>query len=767
MSDPSKKLNEELQKARNQIEQAHQEWMAALDAVDDPIFLHDKKYRILRANRAYQRRAGIPFKEIIGRPYYEIFPKMDGPLPGCQHSIEKIIVEGSDEEIVLDGTVYRSRAFPVYDEQGKYLCSVHSFEDVTERMEMEASLKSTNALLHSVVENAPVRIFWKDAELRYIGCNATFAHDAGFSKPEELIGKDDYQMGWSEQADLYRADDRGVMDSGTPKIGYEEPQTTPDGRPIWLRTSKVPLRDEHGKIFGMLGMYEDITERKRAEEQIRISQITYEGIINSITETIYIQDEKGVFLNVSLAVEKMYGYPREYFVGRTPEFISAPGKNDLVEIAKYTHQAFNGQLQEFEFWGLRKDGTVFPKEISLVPGTYFGKKVVIAVARDITERKNAEEALRRANRALKLLSKCNMVLVHAEQEQEFLPEICRLTVETGGYLMAWVGFAENDIAKTVTPVAQSGYEEGYLDGVNVTWADTEWGQGPTGTAIRTGVTVINQDCLTNPKMAPWLESAIKRGYQSSIALPLICKKHVLGALTIYAADSGSFGKEEVALLEELANDLAYGIETLRTRAEHEQHATILRQSLEQSIQTIADTVEARDPYTAGHQRRVAELAAAIAREMDLPEEQVTGIHLAAIIHDLGKIHIPAEILSKPSRLNAIEYMLIKTHPQDGYDILKNVKFPWPIADIVLQHHERLDGSGYPQGLKGDAILFEARLLCVADVVEAMSSHRPYRPGLGIEAAIDEIMRGRGTHYDSQVVDACVALFREKKYVIPN
>ena len=392
MNDPAKELNEELQRAHKQIEQAHQEWMAALDAVDDPIFLHDKKYRILRANRAYQRCAGIPFKQIIGRPYYEIFPKMDGPLPGCQHSIEQKVVEGSEDEIALDGTVYRSRAFPVHDEQGEYLCSVHSLEDVTGRMEMEASLKSTNALLYSVVDNAPVRIFWKDAELRYLGCNAAFARDAGFSKPEELIGKDDYQMGWSEQAELYRADDRRVMDSGMPKIGYEEPQTAPDGRPVWLRTSKVPLRDAHGKVFGMLGIYEDITERKLAEEQIRISQITYEGIINSITEAIYIQDENGVFLNVSLAAEKLYGYPREYFVGRTPEFISAPGRNDLAEIAKYARQAFNGQPQEFEFWGLRKDGTVFPKEVSLVPGTYFGKKVVIAVARDITERKNAEDA---------------------------------------------------------------------------------------------------------------------------------------------------------------------------------------------------------------------------------------------------------------------------------------------------------------------------------------------------------------------------------------
>jgi putative nucleotidyltransferase with HDIG domain len=213
----------------------------------------------------------------------------------------------------------------------------------------------------------------------------------------------------------------------------------------------------------------------------------------------------------------------------------------------------------------------------------------------------------------------------------------------------------------------------------------------------------------------------------------------------------------------MANDLAYGVITLRTRTEHEQHATILRQGLEQSIQTIAGTVEARDPYTAGHQRRVSELATAIAREMGLPEEQVNGIHLAAIIHDVGKVHIPAEILSKPGKLNEIEFMLVKTHPQAGYDILKDVKFPWPIADIILQHHERLDGSGYPQGLKDGQILLESRIMAVADVVEAMSSHRPYRPALGVMAALSEIDRGRGSVYDPAVVDACLKVFVEKGF----
>lgn len=193
----------------------------------------------------------------------------------------------------------------------------------------------------------------------------------------------------------------------------------------------------------------------------------------------------------------------------------------------------------------------------------------------------------------------------------------------------------------------------------------------------------------------------------------------------------------------------------------------LKSSLLESIAALAATVEMRDPYTAGHQRRVAALAVAIARELQLPEEQIEGIHLAGVVHDVGKIQIPAELLSKPGRLTELEFSLIKQHSQAGYELLKTIAFPWPIAQIVRQHHERLDGSGYPEALKGEQILIDARIIGVADVVEAMSSHRPYRPGLGIEPAMEEIMRARGTLYDPQVVDACVRLFREKNYLIPN
>ena len=181
------------------------------------------------------------------------------------------------------------------------------------------------------------------------------------------------------------------------------------------------------------------------------------------------------------------------------------------------------------------------------------------------------------------------------------------------------------------------------------------------------------------------------------------------------------------------------------------------------MRAIAAIVEMRDPYTSGHQVRVADLAMSIARQMGLPEEQVHTIHLAGVVHDLGKIQIPAEILSKPGKITEIEFSLIKIHPQAGYDILKGIDFPWPIADMVLQHHERMDGSGYPQGLKDGDILIEARILAVADVVEAISAHRPYRPGLGMEVALAEITKNRVIFYDPQAVDACVALFREQGY----
>jgi putative nucleotidyltransferase with HDIG domain len=201
------------------------------------------------------------------------------------------------------------------------------------------------------------------------------------------------------------------------------------------------------------------------------------------------------------------------------------------------------------------------------------------------------------------------------------------------------------------------------------------------------------------------------------------------------------------------------------RAEDQLQSTLerLEKALEGTVRAMSLTIEMRDLYTAGHQRRVSSLAVAIAEELHLPQEKIEGLRLAGVIHDIGKIAMPAEILTKPTRLTKTEFQLMKDHPRIGYDILKNIQFPWPVAHIILQHHERMDGSGYPDGLLGDAILMEARILAVADVVEALSSHRPYRPALGMEKALEEIRRGRGVRYDMRVVDACMKLFKDHRY----
>ena len=186
----------------------------------------------------------------------------------------------------------------------------------------------------------------------------------------------------------------------------------------------------------------------------------------------------------------------------------------------------------------------------------------------------------------------------------------------------------------------------------------------------------------------------------------------------------------------------------------------LRKAMDGTVQAMSFTIETRDPYTAGHQRRVTQLACLLAKKMNLSEDKIEGVRMAGDLHDIGKIYVPAEILSKPGKLSAAEYDIIKTHPQVGYDILKPIEFPWPIADIVLQHHERMDGSGYPAGLKGEKILLEARILAVADVIEAMATHRPYRPALSIETALEEISDNKGKLYDSEVVEVCLKIFEE-------
>ncbi|HQT26930.1 MAG TPA: PAS domain S-box protein, partial [Burkholderiales bacterium] len=409
--------------------------------------------------------------------------------------------------------------------------------DITERKRAEEKLRASLDLLQAIIENVPIRVFWKDRSLRFLGCNKAFALDAGKESPEELIGKDDYQMNWKDQAEIYRSDDRSVMDSDTPKIGYEEPQTTPQGNSIWLRTSKVPLHDAHGNVFGLLGIYDDITDRKRDHERL----------VKSLVDLAEAQQLAHIGSWSWDVPTDRISWSEEYYriCDREP---GEPTPNYADHLAAYA--AESASRLDASVKRALESGEPYALELELASGKWvlarglakFGESGKVAVlfgtAQDITERKQAEKTQKKLTRALTLLSRCNAVLIHAENEQHLFSEICRLAVETGGYLMAWVGFPEQD--KTVRPVAQSGYEEAYLEKVDVRWDEGERGRGPTGTAIRTGEIQVNQNCLTNPLMAPWRESALKRGYQSSVALPLVHAGKILGALTLYASEPDAF-----------------------------------------------------------------------------------------------------------------------------------------------------------------------------------------------------------------------------------
>ncbi len=625
----------DLDSALKQIEQVRQEWMAALDAIEDPVFVHDKEFRILRANRAYQQRAALPFKELIGRPYYEVFPKVAGPLPCCLHALEAG-EDGEEEEVVAEGRSYRSRAYPVHDRQGDYQYSVHAMEDVTERKHMENRLRENWELLLAFIANSPIYTFIKEvspAESKVLAASDNYIDMIGITG-KEMAGKTMQELFPAEFAEKMTADDWSTVSSD---------------------------------------------------------------------QVLHLDEE----LN---------------------------GRNYLT--------------------------IKFP-----IP---MGEKTYLAgYTMDVTEGKQHELAMLRANRALRTISAGNQVLIHASEENALLQEMCDVAVQVGGYRFAWIGYARDDTNQTIEQTARAGFEQGWPNPSPMTWNKVRHESCPAGAAIISGATRVVQDILGARELQSWHENARQYGYASCIALPLMDGARAFGVLVLFDEKVNVFDADETELLEEMAGDLAFGILTLRLKQAHREHAQRLQTNMLQTVEAIAGIVEMRDPYTSGHQRRVAELAQAIAKKMGRSDEERQVIHLAGIVHDLGKISIPAEILSKPMRLNDIEYSLIKMHPQAGYDILKGIDFSWPIAQMVLQHHERMDGSGYPQGLKGDEILPGARILCVADVMEAMSSHRPYRPGLGINSALAELARGRGSLYDTQVVDACTALFKEESYELPQ
>ncbi len=384
---------------------------------------------------------------------------------------------------------------------------------------------------------------------------------------------------------------------------------------------------------------------------------------------------------------------------------------------------------------------------------------------DITVRKQAELRAEHLTSVRKTILQCHADMLAARNEADMYQRTVATLVEARGYSLAWIGIADDEADGVVRPVARAGLEASYVDDLVVHRADDRFGQGPTGRAFRTGKIQVARDLVVEDGYDPWIENAKRHALTASVAVPILADGEVLAALNTYSSTADAFQAEELELLREFAQNIGLAVRARRLLAERVRLHSELEQAALGAISAIAATIEKRDPYTAGHQQSVAALSEAIGRKLGWNDFKIKGLGLGAAIHDIGKISIPSEILNRPGKLSRPEFDIIKSHPQIGYEILEKTSFPWPIQQMIVQHHEREDGSGYPEGLRAGEIIDEAKVIGVADVVDAITSHRPYRPGLGIDVALAEIERGRGTLYDPEVVDACLSVFRDDGYTL--
>lgn len=465
------------------------------------------------------------------------------------------------------------------------------------------------------------------------------------------------------------------------------------------------------------GIVRDISERKKIHEALIASEEKFRQLANKSLVGIYIIQD-GVFRYVNPKLAEIFGYAEEELIDKLgPEQLVF--EEDWPQVKENIRKRMENEIESihYTFRGITKDRKVIEIEVFGSFAHHQGRPAIIGTLLDNSERKRTEMALRTTEQSARRIIETALDAFVSMNAKGDITEWNRRAEEMFGWSRKEVlgrKLAETIIPREFRKMHQQGLKH-YL----------ATGEGAALNKL-TEVMALHRDGYTYP-----VEVSI---------------------VPVHADDGVTFH----AFIRDIREQVQAQETLLRSTKQ-------VRASLIGTIVAVSRAVGARDPYTANHQQRVAQLARSIAQEMGLDTERIDGLRLGATIHDIGKIYLPAEILAKPAKLTDIEYELIKCHAQVGYDILTDIEFPWPIADIAHQHHERLDGSGYPQGLKGDEICLEARIVAVADVVEAMSNHRPYRPALGIDTALKEIKSKRGKFYDPNVVDACLKLFAEKKF----
>jgi PAS domain S-box-containing protein len=538
-----------------------------------------------------------------------------------------------------------------------------------------------------------------------ISSNPTAAQRLALS-PDQLIGRSILEVMPPDIVAKRRAMGEEVIRSGRP-IAFEDALKGRD-----YLNNLYPVFDSRNQCEAIVIVETDITERKR--DQARGERLA--SLIEASPDFIGFADPKTTQIQyINKNGRRMCGIGENEDLGKLKISDVHPVWMNKLLTEVVVPAAVRDGLWEGEGAFLHRNGREIPVLMALLARKAANGEVDIlyTVSRDISERKHMEEGLRAS-------------------EQKFR------------------GLVEQAIAGVYI------LQEGKISYMNPRGAEI-FGQGSVEDVVGTDPLrwIVEAD---HSKWAEGMRRLLD-GEVASVALEfgVLRRDGVIIQVGLNGVRATHEGRPAlIGLLQDIS-------QKKRAEAEIGRYAEQLRVAFMSTVEVATTLSEMRDPYTAGHERRVGRTAAAIGAELGFDERRIEGLRVAGYLHDIGKITIPAEILAKPGKLSPIEFQLMQGHPQASYDVLKDVKFPWPVAEIALQHHERMDGSGYPQGLKGEAILLEARIMAVADVIEAMSSHRPYRPGLGIDKALAEIERGRGSAYDPAVADACLRLFREKLY----
>ena len=599
---------------------------------------------------------------------------------------------------------HKSKAELVEELEALRQQAAHLEEAESKSRYAEEAAKESQKRYRAFVENGPSGVWEINPDGTTIYMNRAMCAMLEIESPEDLNGKTCHSF-FTPQSLETMAQEQAKGNSGIDSSYAVEIIGKRGGRRKALIQGTLVSSSE-GEPKSLIGIFNDITDRGLAVESLRKWAYIFEyadwgvGIVGAEGKTL-------ILMNPAFA--RMHGYTMEELIGRPVTEVFAPEYRG--EMSEQIGMANEKDHHILEAKHIRKDGTVFPAQINVtVVKDKEGRVQFRAIhVQDITERKQAEESLRESEESYRDLveSSRDLMCTHNLKGQ-----ILWVNEEPARIL----GYAKNDILK------------------------------------------MNIRDLLVPERRDEFDEFLATMRSQGVAKGLMMVQTAKGERRIweYQTTLRTEGVTE-PVVRSMASDV-----TERMHAEKEVKETVkrLRKAMEGIIQAMALTVESKDPYTAGHQLRVSHLAKAIAQEMRLPEDQIEAVRMAGMVHDLGKISFPAQLLSKPTQLSDLEFGLIKVHPQISYDILKDIDFPWPVAQIVFQHHERINGSGYPLGLFGNEIYLEAKILAVADVVEAIASHRPYRPALGITKALEEISQKRDIFYDPVVVDACLKLFKE-------